>query len=114
MNEIETEKLRRERINAVINLLNLEELHKEEREYIINLVAQFPYQFHLPGDKLSRTTAFEHRIPTINDVPINVRQYRHPPHLREEIQRQVNDLLSIHPCGLSRRNLIRKGIRDGV
>lgn len=92
-NEGETKELRRKRIDAVIGHLNLEELNKEERGSIINLVVRFPYQFHLPGDKLSKTTGFEHRIPTINDIPINVRQYRHPPHLREEIQRQVDNLL---------------------
>lgn len=48
----------------------------------------------LPGDKLSKTNAIQHKIPTTDDIPINIKQYRHPPHLRDEIQKQVEELLT--------------------
>ena len=34
----------------------------------------------------------ETRIPTTNGIPINVKQYRHPPHLREELAKQIDQM----------------------
>ena len=82
-----------ERVNAIIQVLDLKDLNSEEKANVIALISQYPYQFYLPGDKLSKTSVVQHKIPTINEVPINVRQYRHPPHLRKEIQKQIQEML---------------------
>ncbi|KAL7297459.1 hypothetical protein TKK_0009829 [Trichogramma kaykai] len=34
-----------------------------------------------------------YRIPTHNDIPVNVKQYWHPPQLRDEIDEQIKELL---------------------
>ena len=34
-----------------------------------------------------------HKIPTIDNIPINVKQYRYPPHLRDIVQKQVQELI---------------------
>jgi len=35
----------------------------------------------------------EHRIPTINEIPIHTRQYRFPVIYKDEINKRVNELL---------------------
>ncbi|CAB0038544.1 unnamed protein product [Trichogramma brassicae] len=83
-----------ERIDSILKELNLDSLNSEERAHIINLVAKFPQQFHLPSDRLSMTRATTHKIVTTDDIPINVKQYRHPPYLRDEIQKQITELIT--------------------
>ena len=34
-----------------------------------------------------------HRIPTIDDIPINFKQYKFPISLKEEVERQVQEML---------------------
>ena len=34
-----------------------------------------------------------HKIPTTDNIPINVKQYRYPPQLREVVQKQVQELI---------------------
>ena len=50
-------------------------------------------QFHLLNDKLSKTYKITHKIPTTDNVPINVKQYGYPPHLREIVQKQVQEII---------------------
>ncbi|XP_050484052.1 uncharacterized protein LOC126870410 [Bombus huntii] len=44
-------------------------------------------------DTLEGTEILEHRIITTHDIPINIKQYRYPPAHREEINRQIQELL---------------------
>ncbi|CAB0041212.1 unnamed protein product [Trichogramma brassicae] len=83
----------RERITAIMASLDLTELNDEEIHEIKKFVEKFPRQFHVPGDKLSLTREATHRILTHDDIPVNVKQYRHPPQLREEIDNQIKELL---------------------
>lgn len=61
------------------------------------------YQFHLPGDKLGKTPVSPHQINTIDDKPINIKQYRQPPLLRDEKEKQIKE---------SRKNDIIKDLRQ--
>ena len=81
-------------VKRITELLNLEGLNQPEIDSVMKLVSQFPCQFHLPKDKLSQTSKITHKIPTTDDIPINVRQYRYSPHLREAVQEQVQDLIN--------------------
>lgn len=49
--------------------------------------------FYLPGEKLKGTNVLQHEIRLTDDVPVHIRQYRYPPVHREEIKRQVKELL---------------------
>jgi len=50
--------------------------------------------FYLPGDRLSSTNAVRHSIPLEPGVaPINARPYRLPESQKEEVDRQVKQLL---------------------
>ncbi|CAB0029249.1 unnamed protein product, partial [Trichogramma brassicae] len=43
--------------------------------------------------KIPLTGSGAHRIVTSDDIPINIKQYRHPPHLRDEMRKHVQELL---------------------
>lgn len=73
--------------------LRLDHLNSEEREHVLELIKEYPHLFHLPGDKLPATTEIKHTIPTTDDIPVTIRQYRFPPAHKEEINTQVNKLL---------------------
>ena len=45
------------------------------------------------GDKLKRTNRITHSIPTTDNVPIVVKQYRYPSIHKKEIKQQINKLL---------------------
>ena len=81
------------RIEQIKDLLRLQHLNSEELEHVKNLVKDHADQFHIPGERLSATTVFQHKIPTTNDIPVFTRQYRFPPVHKEEIIKQTNELL---------------------
>ncbi|XP_043263448.1 uncharacterized protein LOC122403783 [Colletes gigas] len=74
--------------------LKTNHLNREEQEHVHNLIQEFSDRFYLPGDRLDKVPNFHHSIHTIDEIPINTRQYRYPPIHQEEIQRQVTALLS--------------------
>ena len=39
------------------------------------------------------TNVIKHEIPTTKNIPIRIKQFRHPPIWKEEINRQVNEML---------------------
>ena len=77
----------------LLNQLRLDHLTEEEREHVINLALSNRDRFHLEGQKLGAASTVMHRIPTIDDIPVNIRQYKVPISLKEEVEGQVNELL---------------------
>ncbi|CAK9812938.1 Retrovirus-related Pol polyprotein from transposon 17.6 [Anthophora plagiata] len=82
-----------ERAAKIQNLLNTDHLNPEERTNLQQLILEYSDCFHLPDEPLGYTTVTEHHIPTTDDRPINRRQYRFPPIHKDEIKRQVTELL---------------------
>ena len=82
-----------ERIRKIKNLLQWDHLNKEEEEHVATLVEEHSDLFHLPGEKLEGTNLVSHQITTTDDQPIHVKQYRFPPVHKEEINKQVDELL---------------------
>lgn len=68
--------MNKDRIDRLIKTLKLDELSELEKESITRVISKYPYQFHLPGDKLGKTSVLTHKINTTDDKPINVKQYR--------------------------------------
>lgn len=68
--------------------------NSEEKESMAKICERYYDTFMLDGDKLPFTSLVKHKIPTIGDQPpINQRQYRLPQVHKEEINRQVSELL---------------------
>jgi transposase InsO family protein len=83
-----------DRPHAVEQLLRLEHLNPEEIEHVRSILTKHSDRFHLPNEPLGTTNATQHYIPTINEIPIHNKQYRFPPVHKEEIDKQVDELLN--------------------
>ena len=67
------------RLVQIAELLELNDLNEVERASILEIINEFPYQFHLPIEKLGSTKVLHHAIVTTDEIPINTKQYRFPP-----------------------------------
>ena len=77
----------------ITDLLRLDHLNQTEADYIKKLAEEMRDVFFLPGDTLEGTDQVKHRIPTVDDDAINSKQYKYPHALKEEVNKQVKDLL---------------------
>lgn len=82
-----------DRLKILKENLRLDHLNEEEKLSILPIIENFNDIFHLPGDKLKGTNRATHSIPTLDNVPVTIKQYRYPPLHKEEIKQQVNKLL---------------------
>ena len=66
------------RVQILRDIIQTKHLNDEEKENVDKLLEDFPQIFLLPGDPLPCTNAVEHLIPLENNLPVNIKQYRHP------------------------------------
>lgn len=83
----------RDRTLAVTQLLRLEHLSSEESQHVNQLIKNYNDIFHLPDERLGYTNATKHAISTTDEHPIHTKQYRFPPIHKDEIDKQVRQLL---------------------
>lgn len=86
-----------ERYKLLQDSLRLEHLNTEEKKSLLELCKEYADTFYLPGDKLSSTQSAEHAIPTPGidaTRAINVRPYRIPEALKDEVERQTKKMLA--------------------
>jgi len=84
----------RSRTEKVVELLRTDRLNEEEKRSPVELCFDFQDVFYLPGDRLSSTNAAKHTIMLEPGItPINTRPYRLPESHKEEVDRQVQELL---------------------
>ena len=76
------------------DLFRLDHLNNEERPLIQDLLSKFNDIFFKEGDNLSFTNQVKHRIITKTEEPVYSKLYRYPYRYKEEIDRQVNELLA--------------------
>lgn len=82
------------RTQSLLNNIKTDHLDQKFSNQIQNLLTEFSDVFHVKGDMLSSCAIVKHDIPLYTDTaPINVKNYRLPFSQREEIQRQVDELL---------------------
>lgn len=73
--------------------LRLDHLNEEEYHHVLTLITRYPELFRLTEDQLQCTNLVTHKIPTTDELPIHTKQYRYPPIHKEEIDKQVGELL---------------------
>jgi len=88
-----SEESKKDRLTEITELLRLEHLNTQEKKNVINFISDSQDRFHIPGEKLTATHVLQHQIPTTDDRSINTRQYRFPQIHKEEINKQVEELL---------------------
>jgi len=81
------------RADKVNDLLRLEHLNRKEALHVQNLITKYSDIFHLPDDKPECTNVIKHTITTVDEQPVNTKQYRFPPIHKDEIDKQVKQLL---------------------
>jgi hypothetical protein len=82
------------RYSELKECLRMEHLNKEEKEHVQTLVKRHKNLFKLPSEPLTLTDKITHKINTTDNTPINVKQYRFPPVHKEEIDKQINNLMN--------------------
>ena len=78
-----------DKAEEVIKHLRLDHLNPEENEHLLEIIREFPDNFYLPGKPPTPTHLVQHKIHTLDDVPINTRPYRFSPSQREEVERVI-------------------------
>lgn len=81
------------RIKRLQALINVEHINDEEADHVKSVLDEYADCFYLPGENLKFITCVKHAIPTTDNMPVHVKQYRYPPIRKEEIDRQVTKLL---------------------
>ena len=76
-----------------ISRLRLDHLDNEEREHIIKLVNKNADRFLLDKNNLGAANSVMHRIITTDDIPVNIKQYKFPLSLKDEVNKQVQEML---------------------
>lgn len=79
--------------SEVIKSIRTSHLNEEEQKALLKLVKQHSGCFLLPDSQLTFTNAVKHTIKTKDDTPVHVKSYRYPYCHREEVQRQIKDML---------------------
>ncbi|KAL7297218.1 hypothetical protein TKK_0009623 [Trichogramma kaykai] len=80
------------RMQRLKSIIDTSHLDTSELDSIDSLLQEHSDRFYLEGDELPATNVVEHKITTVDDIPVNQKQYRLPHSLREEVKRQVDDL----------------------
>lgn len=75
------------------DLLRIEHLNAEERREFLSLCRRYDDVFYKEGETLTFTNEVKHRISTTDDIPIHTRSYRYPFIHKEEVRRQISDML---------------------
>lgn len=84
-----------DRVRELFKHINLSHLNSEERSTIESICAKFSDVFHLPNDKLTTCNLYDQTIHLQpNAEPVYTKQYRLPFSQREEIEKQINKMLS--------------------
>lgn len=77
----------------ILNKIRSEHLNNEEKAELEKLVLEFANIFHTEDRNLTFTNGIKHEIKTTDELPVYTKTYRYPYIHKEEVQRQVQDML---------------------
>lgn len=77
----------------ILNQIRTCYLNEEEKNKLIPLIKKFQTIFYEEDSDLSFTNAIKHEIRTVNNIPIAAKTYRYPYVHKEEVNRQIQDML---------------------
>lgn len=84
-----------DRVKKLFSMLNLSYLNSEEQISIENICAKYSDVFLMPNDKLSVTNLYHQKIHLKENVtPSYVKPYRLPKSQKQEIERQIQQMLT--------------------
>lgn len=77
----------------ISQLIRTDHLNKEEKDLICHICREFDDIFYREEQRLSFTNQVKHRIQTTDDIPIYTKSYRYPFVHKEEVRRQISNML---------------------
>ena len=82
------------RLKLLKENIRVDHMEKENREVIGKILMGYNDVFTLPGDLIPSTQLTTHKIVVKTPKPINIKSYRPPECHREEIKRQMEEMLT--------------------
>lgn len=95
------------RVDVLENIWNLTHLDEYKHKQFVKILRLFSEVFFIKGDLLKGTNLISHKIMTIDDKPVFVRQYRTPERSRETLKEKIDEMLAsdiIEECESSSYN----------
>lgn len=83
-----------DRLKEVLNQIMTEHLNEEEKDSLFQIISEYLSVFHLPNDEPGTTDILSHKIITKDEVPVQSKTYRYTVAHREEVMKQLNDMLN--------------------
>lgn len=75
------------------NEVRCDHLDPTTKVELLKLLRKFDEAFYHEGDDLTFTHEIKHQINTTNDIPIHTKLYRYPEAHRQEVHKQIDDML---------------------
>lgn len=91
-NKIHTKE--RDRLRVLLETLDIGGKDKKAEKSLIEIFTEYQDIFHLPGEKLSVNNFYTQEIQTTDSVPVYIKNYRLPQTQVDEINKQVDQLLT--------------------
>lgn len=82
------------RVQELLESIPTQHLNSDETAHVHSLLLENHDLFHLQDDRLGKTNAVTHKIPTTDNTPVHTKQYRYPPIHKDEINKQMSALLA--------------------
>ena len=91
--EIDTDKPNPVRVQDLISKLRTDHVESSHEEPILKIITSYHDIFTLDQDPLPCIQSTEHEITLKNDKPINIKSYKPPECHKQEIHKQINEML---------------------
>lgn len=78
----------------ISSLIRTDHMNREEQSKLLKLCYSYSDIFHKPNIPLTFTNTIKHQIKMKDEIPIYTKSYRYPFIHKEEVQRQIEDMLN--------------------
>lgn len=80
--------------NGILSeFIRTEHLNNEEKKLLFKLCKNYKDIFFKEGNDLTFANEVKHKIKTVDDIPTHVRSYRYPYVHKDEVRKQISDML---------------------
>lgn len=73
--------------------IRIDHLNNEEKRELLKVIKEFDCIFPKPNEILTHSSTIKHEIKTTDEIPTYTRAYRYPECYKDEINKQINELL---------------------
>lgn len=77
----------------ILQQIRTSHMNSEEEYEILKIIKKHKNTFYHPNSNLTFTNAIKHKINTHNNIPIYAKSYRYPFIHKEEVQKQIQEML---------------------